>query len=284
VLSRPTVAVIGAGLIGLAAAYHLDKAGAHVTVVDRDPEGDKASFGNAGGIAVTEVAPVSSLDVWWRLPGWVLNPLGPLTVRVVHTPKLVPWLIRFARSGSPLETERISLALSAINARVYQDLLPMLESTGLASELHGHGALCVYESERGYTRDAAEWACKRARGVVAQEISGADARDLEPALGPRVCRAVMTPQWSHIGDPKRLVDGVREWLLRRGVILRRGEVRRIDPGPNCTSLVFQDGERISSDHVLVAAGAWSAWAPGLDASSDYRTSHCRCHHAHTPTN
>jgi D-amino-acid dehydrogenase len=43
---------VGAGIVGLATAYHLVKGGARVTVIDRDPEGDRCSFGNAGGIAV----------------------------------------------------------------------------------------------------------------------------------------------------------------------------------------------------------------------------------------
>jgi len=61
-LSRPAVTVIGAGIVGLAAAHHLHKAGAQVTIVDRDPDGDKASLGNAGAIAVTEVVPAACAD------------------------------------------------------------------------------------------------------------------------------------------------------------------------------------------------------------------------------
>ena len=38
------VVVIGAGVVGLGCAYHLRQEGLAVTVVDRDPEGDKARF------------------------------------------------------------------------------------------------------------------------------------------------------------------------------------------------------------------------------------------------
>ena len=51
-MSESRIAVVGAGVVGLAVAYHLVKGGANVTLIDRDPGGDKASFGNAGGIAV----------------------------------------------------------------------------------------------------------------------------------------------------------------------------------------------------------------------------------------
>jgi glycine/D-amino acid oxidase-like deaminating enzyme len=54
------VVVIGAGIVGLAVAYWFIRDGVRVTVVDRDPAGDKASFGNAASIAVTEVMPASA--------------------------------------------------------------------------------------------------------------------------------------------------------------------------------------------------------------------------------
>jgi D-amino-acid dehydrogenase len=251
------VTVIGAGIIGLAAAYHLVKAGALVTVVDRDPEGDKASFGNAGCIAVTEVAPASSPGLWRRVPGWMLDPLGPLAVRPLHAPKLIPWLRRFARSGTHQETERISSALAALNGRAYEDLMPMLEGMGLAGSIERRGALSVYETEEGYVRDAADRACKRSRGIVVEEISGDEARRLEPALGMHVCRAVLMPQWSHVGEPKSLMDGIRNWLLKTGVNIRKGEVIRLEISTDSASLIFEEGERMSGEHVLVAAGAWS---------------------------
>jgi len=187
----------------------------------------------------------------------MLDSLGPLSVRPLHAPKLIPWLTRFARSGTPQETERISRALSALNARVYEDLIPLLKDIGLSGELRSHGALSVYESEEGYARDSAEWECKRSRGVMVQEISGEEARRLEPSLGRIVCRAVLMPQWSHMNDPKRLVHGIRESLLRNGISLRQGDVTRIEPGPDCVSLIFDGGHRISTEHAVVAAGAWS---------------------------
>jgi len=175
------IAVVGAGIVGLAVAYHLIKEGAQVTLIDRDPEGDSSSLGNAGGIAVTEVVPASAPGSLWRVFGWMLDPLGPLAVRPTHAPKLIPWLCRFAQVGTQSEVDRISKALAAINSRVYEDLLPMLSETGLASELNRNGSLSLYESDAGYHRDAAEWACKRSHGIDIQELTGEEA----PAHGAR---------------------------------------------------------------------------------------------------
>jgi D-amino-acid dehydrogenase len=253
--------VIGAGIVGIATAYHLVREGAAVTIVDRAPEGDKASFGNAGAIAVTEIVPASVPGLAWQVPRWLLDPLGPLAVRPAHAFQLVPWLRRFSQAGTPSEMSRIASALSALNNRVYEDLRPMLAETGLSGELNERGALTVYESEQGLRRDAAEWALKRDHGIAIENLTGEQARDMEPALGAIVHRAVFTPQWSHINDPKRLVDSLREWLRLHGVAFITGDVIDIsDPGgmPRVGLQVdLAGGRRIAADQVVVAAGAWS---------------------------
>ncbi|MGH7126207.1 MAG: NAD(P)/FAD-dependent oxidoreductase, partial [Stellaceae bacterium] len=249
----PDVLVIGAGVVGLGCAYHLRKDGLAVTVVDRDAAGDKASFGNAGGIGITEVVPAAVPGVFWRVPGWLLDPLGPLALRPSHAPRLVPWLWRFSRSAAPREVARISAALAALNLRVYDDLVPMLAETGLSGELHRKGALSVYESEAGYQRDRPEWALKRSLGIETTEMSGDEAREMEPALGPVVRCAIFTPQWGHVTDPKRIVDGLRRWLEGNGVTFERGEVSAVSAG----TARLTDGRTLGAGKLVVAAGAWS---------------------------
>lgn len=252
------VAVIGAGIIGLSVAYHLLRSGARVTVIDRDPLGDKASHGNAGAIAVAEVTPASAPGALFRVARWMLDPLGPVAVRPTHAPKLLPFLWRFAKASTPNEVERISRALAAIHARVYDDLLPMLTDAGLEHDLHRKGALSVYETESGYQRDAADWACKRARGILCEEVSGEEARRMEPALGACVQRAVLTPQWSFVSDPKHIVNGLRERLTQDGVVIIKDEVRGILHADSpALAIIGSDGTRITADKVVVAAGAWS---------------------------
>ncbi len=247
------VLIVGAGVVGLGCAYHLRKDGLAVTVVDRDPEGDKCSFGNAGGIGITEVVPAAVPGVFWRVPGWLLDPLGPLALRPSHAPRLIPWLLRFSRSAAPREVARISAALAALNLRVYDDLVPMLAETGLSGELFRKGALSVYESDAGFERDRAEWALKRSLGIETAEISGDEARNMEPALGPIVRRAIVTPQWGHVTDPKRIVDGLRRWLMATGVRFERGEVSDL----TASSLTLADGRSLAAGRIVIAAGAWS---------------------------
>lgn len=252
------VTVVGAGIIGLSVAYSLWKEGASVTVIDRQPDGDKTSYGNAGGIAVSEVIPAAVPGIFWKVPGWMLDPLGPLAVRPSHAVKLLPWLLRFYKAGKKKESERLYRALSALNSRVYADLLPMLEETGLIQELHRDGALTVYETDAGYKAECHEWEMRRKVGIEAYYLSGDKAREMEPDLGEQVRHAIFTPQWSHINDPKVIVNKLREWLVGKGVNVIQGQVSGITCQPDQqVQIRLSNGVISHTDDLVIAAGVWS---------------------------
>ena len=247
------IVVIGAGIVGLCAARALTREGHAVTVIDRDPVGDKASFGNAGGIGVTEILPAAAPGLIWQVPKWLLDPLGPLSLRPGHLPRLLPWLWRFLRTGTPAELERIAGALAGLLAPVYDDILPLLADLDLSTDLHRVGALWIYDTEAGFDHDAPAHAMRRRHGIDVETIGPFEAGRLEPALAPTKVRAVITPGWSHVSDPKRIVDRLRDVLRAEGVAIRAGLVTGVDG----QTVVTAAGDRIPFDRLVVAAGAWS---------------------------
>src|SRR3954447_14067091 len=98
----PKTTIIGAGIVGVASALELLRDGHQVTLLEPgQPGGEQAaSYGNAGGLNPSSVVPVSLPGTWRKVPGWLRDPLGALTVRSAYLPKLMPWLARFLRAGS----------------------------------------------------------------------------------------------------------------------------------------------------------------------------------------
>ena len=70
---RSRALVVGAGIVGLSCAFFLRRAGHDVTVLDRDPDGDRASLGNAGAIAQPEVMPIAAPGIVWKVPRYLLD-------------------------------------------------------------------------------------------------------------------------------------------------------------------------------------------------------------------
>ena len=93
------VIVIGAGIIGAAIAFELQRRGQAVLLIERQQPGRGCSFGNMGSIAVTEFLPASRPSVWAKLPRWILDRNGPVALRPAHLFRLAPWLVRFLFAG-----------------------------------------------------------------------------------------------------------------------------------------------------------------------------------------
>ena len=95
------IAILGAGVVGLAIAEALTAEGREVVVVDPAQPAMGASYGNAGTIADYAVMPVGSPDVLRNLPSLLFDKNSPLAIRRAALPALLPWLARFARQSLP---------------------------------------------------------------------------------------------------------------------------------------------------------------------------------------
>ena len=113
---RTEIAVIGAGVIGLAIAERLVAEGREVTLVDPGEPGMGASYGNAGTIADYAVMPVGSPDVLKNLPSLLFDRSSPLSIRRAAIPSLMPWLARFAWQSRPGPTARNAAAIARLLA------------------------------------------------------------------------------------------------------------------------------------------------------------------------
>ena len=112
-----TTAVIGAGIIGTTLAYALKKRGRDVVLIERDGPGKGASYGNMASIAVTEFMPASRPSVWKQIPGWMMDPEGPVRVRPAYMPKLTPWFLRFIAASRPSKLR--ALEAQGVSVRAY---------------------------------------------------------------------------------------------------------------------------------------------------------------------
>jgi D-amino-acid dehydrogenase len=255
----PELVIVGAGVIGLSCARAAQRRGWRVTLIDRDFEGDRASHGNAGGIAVSECIPLDLSGMGLKPLRWLMDPLGPLAIRALHAPRLLPWYWALRQVARPGNRERIGDALAALNQRALADVQRLLADVGRSGDLHQRGALSVYESAQAYRQDAAAWQFKRERGVRWRAVDQDEIRALEPGLAPVFEQGVMLEDWAHIDDPLRIVEALREKVRADGATLLSGEAQRVDlHDVDRPAVRLVDGGVIQGDKLLIATGAWSA--------------------------
>jgi D-amino-acid dehydrogenase len=112
-VSAASATIIGAGIVGISTAAFLQRSGYEVTVIDRLPPGEGCSFGNAGGIAFAEIAPTIHPKVLLKIPGWLMDPLGPRPCRGFSRRDAMPCRTASAPSQPPVPIWRCAASLTS---------------------------------------------------------------------------------------------------------------------------------------------------------------------------
>lgn len=253
-----TTVIVGAGVIGTAIAYELQKRGRQLVLLDRDEVGRGASYGNMASIAVTEFMPASRPSIWRQIPGWMLNPEGPVRVRPRYMPKLLPWFVRFVAASRPGKLRQLEAEGAALSKRVYDDLLPLLRETGLEDELTEEGCLSLYSNEAEFHADREHIDILERFDFPHQRLTGAQARELEPELSDDIGIAVLFPQNRSLRDPFRLVNSLAQRFIALGGEIRRGDVVGFNRSDRVTAVRLAGDGQIMADEVVICAGAYSA--------------------------
>lgn len=196
-----TTVVVGAGIIGTAIAHDLQRRGREVVLIEREAPGRGASYGNMASIAVTEFMPASRPSVWKQIPGWMLDPEGPVRVRPSCMPRLVPWFLRFIAASRPAKLRELEAQGAALCARVFDDLLPLLRETGLEGELTDEGCLSLYTDEAEFAADRDHIEILERFGFPHEVIGRQAIKALEPELSDKIGLAVLFPQNRSMRDP-----------------------------------------------------------------------------------
>ena len=253
------VTVIGAGIVGTMCALHALREGLDVTIVEpEEPGGEHASsYGNSGWLSTHSVIPPAEPGVWKKVPRYLADPLGPVSVRWRYLPRALPWLARYLASAATWDrvavTARALRALLADSPRLHAAIAQL---AGVAPLIVQSGVLHVYRSRDDYARDARAWALRRSVGVRYRELDADALHAREPALhGYRF--AIHVEEAGHCRDPGAYTRALFAYALAQGA--RHAKTRatgwRFDTGR--LRAVRTDAGEIAADAAVVAAGARS---------------------------
>ncbi|WP_338486857.1 FAD-dependent oxidoreductase [Pseudomonas trivialis] len=253
----PDIAVVGAGIIGVACALQLSRQGRQVLVIDAQEPGMGASYGNAGHLATEQVFPIADLAILKRLPAMLLDPTGPLRLDWKYLPRALPWFARLLLNLRPDSYRRTVTGLRALNEGSLDAWRRLLESIGQPQLLRNDGSLLVFE--RADSRSAIDTLQQRMQqhGVPVTFWPGDAVRAGAPQLSERIQGGLFFPGTGHFIDPYTVVRALVNAAKANGVrfIQRKVLDGRID-GDGVT--LTTDQGTLTARQVLIACGAHSA--------------------------
>ncbi|WP_372620324.1 NAD(P)/FAD-dependent oxidoreductase [Falsiroseomonas sp.] len=258
-MAERSVLVIGAGIVGLAIAWQLRRQGAQVTVVDPEPPGEGgASFGNAGAISSSSVAPLAMPGLLKQVPRMLLDPAAPLHVPASYWLRAAPWLLRFVAAARPSVVARAAAALDALQRLATEQHLELAREVGAPELIHANGHLYLYRDAEKLAKDQAGWDLRRAHGARVDILDRAGIEALEPEVAPAYRIGVFLPDHAWCASPHRYAQAVAAAFVAAGGEIRRDRIRTLTVEDGRVTGALGEARSHRADDIVVAAGAWSA--------------------------
>lgn len=251
------ITVIGAGIVGITTASYLRRDGHAVTVVDQRPPGEYCSFGNAGILSPGSCVPIAMPGILAQVPGYLLDPLGPLALRWSYLPKALPWLLRFVAAADAKRVEHIADGLRALLSQTFDAYAPLVKNAGVEDLIHKSGYTVVYSTRRAYQADALGWKLRRDRGVVIDELDADGVRSRLPGLQGNYEVGLFLHDHGWCVNPERLTKSLAAQFERDGGKILQRKVFGMDVGADGPRALRTDAGDLPVEHLVICAGAHS---------------------------
>ena len=246
------VAVVGAGMVGLATTWFLQERGVETVVFDRDDIASGASHGNAGWLTPGLATPLPEPGVLRYGLRAVFDPASPVYVPPSADPALVGFLLRFARNCTRARFDRAMATLAALD-RDALAAFDELDAPDLGVVTRAAAPLVaayLREGDRDALLQELDHVATAGLDVEHRMLSGDQVREIAPLLSDRVVAGISI-EGSRFLDPAVYVRGLGELVKQRGALIRTGSpVEVIDDGPQHVRVA---GEGF--DAVVIATGA-----------------------------
>jgi len=252
------VTVIGAGIVGVTCALRLRREGWAVTLMDRTAPGRGASFGNAGLIGPHAILPTALPGTILKVPGWIVDPMGPVAVDPLRLLWAAPWFMRWGMlSGLKAAMAQASF-LSHLNHDVIKGYRVLLGSDGFDEHICMERNVTVWRNRPFGPTTAAREKIYAENGIETEELIDEALWSYIPALSHSYRYGLAVSGSAFIRQPNRLIENLFGRFINEGGIFLRREVGDfICKGDRVTAVATDSGE-LAVDTVVLATGANSS--------------------------
>jgi D-amino-acid dehydrogenase len=263
------VVVLGAGVVGTAAAWFLSRRGHEVTVIEREPAaGLETSFANGGQVSPCHAEPWANPGTPLQALKWMFRADAPLVFKWWrYDPTLWAWLVRFLANCTPGRT-RINTDRTLRVAIYSRACLQALRAeTGIAYDEKTLGILHVYRNPKTFEHAQGASALMASLGLKRDVKTVAEAVAIEPALktvANELAGAIFTPD-DESGDAHKFTQRLAGLAQKAGVLFCfNTTVTGFKRDGDRIEAVVTDRGEVKGDAYLMAMGSWSTpWARQL---------------------
>lgn len=254
------VVVIGAGMVGLATAWHLRRRGANVTVIEREEPAAGSSWGNAGWLSPALAVPLAEPSILRYGLRTLSDPDSALYVPIPPSPQVLKFFLAFARRCTIDQWHATMAHYIPLNRRALEafDTMGQAFDGTSAGETHAAPIWAAFRSPADTADLDREFRLIRESGLdlQAEAVSASTLREQFDFLTDEIGAGVRIDGQRHI-DAAAYVHALAAAVVDDGVELRTDtEVARVRRRGNHVVCHLRSGEVVAAEDVVIANGAW----------------------------
>jgi D-amino-acid dehydrogenase len=254
---KADVLVLGAGMVGVSAALHLQQRGRDVILVDSHTlAGEETSFGNAGLIECASVFPYMFPRDFAQILRYAMNRAPQVRYRFADLPAFLPWLVRYFIASAPERALRSAMAELPLIRRSLPEHEALVAEAGVPELLRRTGWIKLFRSDATLANAGAELERARPYGVTGEILDGKAIAEREPGLTGDFAGAVYLPAPGFVPDPGGLTKAYAALFQRKGGRFVAGDARTLQQDAGGWRIAGRDGTAVAREAV-VALGPWS---------------------------
>jgi D-amino-acid dehydrogenase len=257
-LQRTDVVVLGAGVVGVSAALHLQAKGRAVTLIDRaGAAATETSFGNTGIVQSEAVFPYMFPRAPLEVATAALNRDPRVQIRYSALPAIAPWVWRYFLASSPGQRLATAMAMRGLVARCVAEHRAIAEPAAAGALLREGGWIKAWRTTRGEDHAMQDIEEEKPFGLPTVKLSRDDLVKLEPHLGEIVRGGVHYPDPLTTPDPQALTESYARLFVARGGRFVAGDALSLAQSGEAWTLTTAEGP-LQAAAVVVALGPWTS--------------------------
>jgi len=253
---KKNVIVLGAGIVGISAALHLQKRGVSTLLVDRQGPGEGTSYGNAGIIEGNTLFPYPFPRSIRALSRVAFKLATEANYHAGFLPWIARWLWNVRKATTPEGLEQTARVMRPLFENALPEHEALVEAAGAQSYLRHTGWLRVYRSENALEKMAAELALADEYGIPYEKLSVEQSVALEPSLSPVFKHGVLWPKAASYSNPLGVSRAFNAHYLSIGGENAKGDAKTLKRANGGWSVTTEEGDA-HAEEVVAALGPWS---------------------------
>ncbi len=252
---KTSIIVIGGGITGISTAENLRREGLNVTLIDRVEPGDEiqTSYGNAGLLAISSIIPLSSPNLWKKIPKYLFSSDSPISIKWSYFPRLLRWLIPFLKNCSKEKFLSIVNSLNELTHDSLQQHKLLAKGTGAEKFIKTGSLNILFKNKNAFDLISDEFYLRKQYGFDFKHLQREEILKKDHLISPDYNFALSFPNHAWLSSPGEYIKALKNHFVKNGGNFLKDEVYNLEE----KFVLTKNNGKLKANKIIICTGVWS---------------------------